>query len=64
MKKRDAAAERRAETGDQVQPGTARIVTAVPGSGPVRNGVPLMPRRPAGSARPTLALVNKLRDGR
>ena len=28
----------------------------------VRNGVPLLPRRPAGSPRPTLALVNSLRD--
>lgn len=28
----------------------------------VRNGVPLMPRRPKGSARPTMQLVNRLRD--
>jgi len=28
----------------------------------VRNGVPLLPRRPAGSPKPTLALVNRLRD--
>jgi hypothetical protein len=28
----------------------------------VRNGVPLLPRRPAGSLKPTLALVNRLRD--
>ncbi len=28
----------------------------------VRNGVPLLPRRPAGTPRPSLALVNKLRD--
>ncbi len=28
----------------------------------VRNGVPLMPRRPRGGARPTLELVNRLRD--
>jgi hypothetical protein len=28
----------------------------------VRNGVPLMPRRPAGAPRPTMALVNRLRD--
>ncbi|HJS58447.1 MAG TPA: CopG family transcriptional regulator [Vicinamibacteria bacterium] len=31
------------------------------GSG-VRNGVPLMPRRPRGSAKPTLEQVNRLRD--
>jgi len=28
----------------------------------VRNGVPLLARRPSGSAKPTLALVNQLRD--
>jgi hypothetical protein len=28
----------------------------------VRNGVPLLPRRPAGAARPTMKLVNELRD--
>ena len=28
----------------------------------VRNGVPLMPRRPKGSAKPTLEQVNRLRD--
>ena len=28
----------------------------------VRNGVPLIPRRPKGSVRPTMALVNRLRD--
>jgi hypothetical protein len=28
----------------------------------LRNGVPLLPRRPAGSPKPTMALVNSLRD--
>jgi hypothetical protein len=28
----------------------------------VRNGVPLLPRRPAGAPRPTMKLVNDLRD--
>jgi hypothetical protein len=28
----------------------------------VRNGVPLVPRRPAGSPKPTMQLVNRLRD--
>lgn len=28
----------------------------------VRNGVPLLPRRPAGAPRPTMKLVNELRD--
>jgi hypothetical protein len=31
-------------------------------SGRVRNGVPLLPRRPAGSPRPTMKLVNAMRD--
>jgi hypothetical protein len=29
-----------------------------------RNGVPLMPRRPKGSERPTMETVNRLRDER
>ena len=34
-----------------------------PRRGPaVRNGVPLMPRRPKGSPKPTLEQVNRLRD--
>ncbi len=28
----------------------------------VRNGVPLLPRRPAAAPRPTMKLVNRLRD--
>jgi hypothetical protein len=28
----------------------------------VRNGVPVLPRRPAGGQRPTMRLVNELRD--
>ena len=28
----------------------------------VRNGVPLLPRRPKGTPCPTMALVNRLRD--
>ena len=30
--------------------------------GPVRNGVPLLPGRPAGTPRPTMKRVNELRD--
>ncbi len=29
---------------------------------PLRNGVPLLPRRPEGSPKPTMTLVNRLRD--
>lgn len=28
----------------------------------IRNGVPLLPRRPKGAPHPTMALVNRLRD--
>jgi hypothetical protein len=28
----------------------------------LRNGVPILPRRPAGAPRPTMRLVNELRD--
>ncbi len=31
-------------------------------AGRVRNGVPLLPRRPAGAPRPTMKQVNDLRD--
>jgi hypothetical protein len=31
-------------------------------SAKVRNGVPVLPRRPSGSRRPTMKLVNELRD--
>jgi hypothetical protein len=31
-------------------------------TGRVRNGVPLLPRRPPGAPRPTMKLVNDLRD--
>ena len=38
--------------------------TALEPSAPVlvRNGLPLLPRRQAGSQKPTMALVNRLRD--
>ena len=31
-------------------------------TGDMRNGVPLLPRRPPEALRPTMALVNRLRD--
>jgi plasmid stability protein len=39
-----------------------RKALSAPPSGRTRNGVPLLPRRPAGAPRPTMALVNRLRD--
>jgi hypothetical protein len=52
----------RATTAGKVLSELARKALEPAASPAERNGVPLMPRRPAGSARPTLALVNRLRD--
>ena len=40
----------------------ARKALETPRAARVRNGVPLLPRRPAGSPKPTMKLVNNLRD--
>ena len=40
----------------------ARIALAPKRSARLRNGVPLLPRRPAGAAKPTMKHVNSLRD--
>jgi hypothetical protein len=40
----------------------ARTALGLVEAPPVRNGVPLLPRRPPGSPRLTLALVNRLRE--
>jgi hypothetical protein len=39
-----------------------KALTPPPPTVTVRNGVPLLPRRPAGSRIPTMKLVNELRD--
>ncbi len=55
-------AEHRGTTAGKVLSELARKALAPKPRAAVRNGVPLLPRRPAGSPRPTLALVNRLRD--
>lgn len=40
----------------------ARKALEAPRAARVRNGVPLLPRRPAGAPKPTMKLVNDLRD--
>ena len=55
-------AELRATTAGKVLTELARKALEPSGTKVRRNGVPLLPRRPAGSPRPTLALVNSLRD--
>jgi hypothetical protein len=52
----------RATTAGRVLSDLARKALEPKRSPRVRNGVPLLPRRPKGSRRPTMALVNKLRD--
>lgn len=56
-------AANRGTTAGRVLSELARIALAPKGNEPVRNGVPLMPRRPEGSPKHTMADVNRLRDG-
>jgi len=58
---KEIAASRRVSAG-QVLSELARKALEPPRPPRVRNGVPLLPRRPAGSARPTMKGVNELRD--
>ena len=55
-------ADLRATTAGRVLSDLARKALEPQAVGPTRNGVPLIPRRPPGSVKPTLALVNQLRD--
>jgi hypothetical protein len=55
-------AELRGTTAGKVLSELARKALEPKGAKRVRNGVPLLPRRARGSAKPTLALVNQLRD--
>ena len=49
-------------TAGQVLSELARKGLEAPKAARVRNGVPLLPRRPAGAPRPTMKRVNDLRD--
>jgi hypothetical protein len=55
-------AEARGCTAGQVLSQLARQALATPGRVRARNGVPVLPRRPADASRPTLRQVNTLRD--
>jgi len=55
-------AEHRGTTAGKVLSELARKALARKRRATVRNGVPLLPRRPAASPKPTLGLVNRLRD--
>jgi len=50
------------KTAGQVVSELARCALAPATTHRLRNGVPVLPRRPAGSPRPTMRLVNELRD--
>jgi len=58
---KELAAARRTTAG-KVLSELARRALETPKAARVRNGVPLLRKRPAGSARPTMKLVNQLRD--
>lgn len=52
----------RGTTAGKVLSDLARKALTPTQSAQVRNGVPLLPRRPTGTRRPTMQLVNELRD--
>jgi hypothetical protein len=58
---KELASTRGATIGQVVSELVRKALTPT-GSSKVRNGVPLLPRRAAGAPRPTMKLVNTLRD--
>jgi hypothetical protein len=52
----------RGQTAGQVISALARKALEPSRQARVRNGVPVLPRRPAGTPRPTMKQVNELRD--
>jgi hypothetical protein len=58
---KELAAARRTTAGRVISE-LARKALRPTGSSRVRNGVPLLPRRPGTAPRPTMHLVNSLRD--
>ena len=55
-------AEARGVSAGRVLSDLAREALAPARARKVRNGVPLLPRRPPSTVRPTMRLVNELRD--
>jgi hypothetical protein len=55
-------ASNRGSTAGRVLSDLARAVLETATPAPIRNGVPLLPRRPAGNPKPTMGLVDRLRD--
>ena len=52
----------RGKTAGQVVSELARRALSPAATHRLRNGVPVLPRRPAGRPRPTMRLVNQVRD--
>ena len=61
MAAKEIAASRRTTAG-RVLSDLARKALEPAKPARMRNGVPVLPRRPSGAARPTMKLVNSLRD--
>ena len=52
----------RGKTAGQALSELLRVALTPKRTARLRNGVPVLPRRPAGSPKPTMKLVNALRD--
>ena len=59
---KEIAANRGTTAGRVLSELARKALAPAESEGGVRNGVPLMPRRPEGSPKPTMADVNRLRD--
>jgi hypothetical protein len=59
---KEIAAGRRRTAGQVLSELARKGLAGAEGSARIRNGVPLLPRRPSGEPRPTMKLVNELRD--
>ena len=58
---KELASAHRVTAGQMLSELARRALTPAPAR-QVRNGVPVLPRRPHGRPRPTMKLVNELRD--
>lgn len=59
---KEIAANRRTTAGQVISELARKALRPSTRAMKIRNGVPLLPRRPPGHSRPTMALVNRLRD--
>jgi len=59
---KEIAAGRQRTAGQVLSELARKGLAGTEGSARIRNGVPLLPRRPGGEPRPTMKLVNELRD--